>query len=100
MTETTETVHELAEVRTAHAERYLGQMCKHFAHKRPVEYTERRSGRIAFGIGTCRLTADAETLTLDIEGAPGDMDQLRNVVARHLVRFAFREELAIDWHPK
>lgn len=98
MTETTETETEIAEVRTAHAQRYLGQMCKHFAHKIPVDFTE-TAGTIAFGAGTCRLASDGEVLRMTIEGAPGNMAQLRDVVDRHLVRFAFREELAIAWRP-
>ena len=30
---------------------------------------------------------------------PEAIPQLQDVVARHLERFAFREELAIDWKP-
>ena len=40
-----------------------------------------------------------DTLRL-IATANGDaqLEQVQDVVARHLVRFAFREELTIDWH--
>lgn len=96
--EAAETVREIARVPTAHAQRYLGQICKHFAHKIPVEHSE-REGRITFGAGVCRATSDEAALTLEIEGTPDNMAALRDVVARHLVRFAFREELAIDWRP-
>ena len=39
-------------------------------------------------------------LTLTVEtGDPEALAQLQDVVARHLVRFAFREELAVEWRP-
>ena len=93
-----QTRREIARVPTAHAQRYLGQLCKHFAHKIPVEQSE-REGRIVFGAGVCRATSDEAALTLEIEGTPETMAELRDVVARHLARFAFREDLAIDWRP-
>ena len=82
---------------TEHASRYLQQLCKHFAHKRPVTFDE-QSGEISFSVGDCRLKADGSALHIDLT-APGteEMEQLKDVVIRHLVRFAFREELAVDW---
>lgn len=90
-------VRSIAEVATQSASRYLQQLCKHFAHKRPVTFDE-HMGHIAFSSGECRLNAHDGTLTLSLT-APDDvhMVQLQDVVVRHLVRFAFREELAIDW---
>ncbi|MFO1070632.1 MAG: DUF2218 domain-containing protein [Geminicoccaceae bacterium] len=87
----------VAEVATAHAARYLAQLCKHFAHKVPAEFADGR-GRIAFPIGTCELTAGPERLTLSVAAADADqLARLQEVVARHLERFAFREPLAIAW---
>lgn len=87
----------VAEVATLNASRYLQQLCKHFAHKRPVTFDE-RSGQIDFSAGICRLGADDNTLKLALSSADdAQMAQLQDVVARHLVRFAFREELKIDW---
>lgn len=82
---------------TEHASRYLQQLCKHFAHKIPATCDE-HVGEISFSIGECRLKAEGATLRILLE-APGadDMEQLKDVVIRHLVRFAFREELAVDW---
>jgi hypothetical protein len=87
----------VADIATPNAGRYLQQLCKHFQHKRPVTYDE-RSGRIAFDMGECRLDADEAVLKLTLS-APDDvrMTQLQDVVARHLLRFAFREEMQIDW---
>ncbi|GGD89065.1 hypothetical protein GCM10011390_04770 [Aureimonas endophytica] len=96
-TEPAELVRREARITTAHASRYLQQLCKHFAHKRPVSFDE-RAGRIEFTIGDCRLAADDEALTLRLE-APDEaqLEQLQDVVIRHLERFAFRESLAVRW---
>ena len=86
-----------AEIPTSRASRYLQQLCKHFAHKLPVSF-DPNAGKISFAIGDCALTADAERLRLDLTAFEGSlMVQLKDVVVRHLVRFAFREELAIAW---
>jgi hypothetical protein len=87
-----------ATVKTASAHRYLGQFCKHFAHKLPVELDPgNATGLVTFGIGTCRLDATDHALTMRASAAPEQMAALQDVVARHLVRFAFREELALAW---
>lgn len=86
----------IAVVETDHAARYMGQLVKHFAHKVPTEL-EGDHGRIDFTIGTCTVKA-GQALLLTCEAQPADMAQLQDVVARHLVRFAFREnELAVSW---
>lgn len=86
-----------ARIETAKASGYLQQLCKHFAHKRPVTFTP-EAGRIEFSAGTCTLAADGGVLTL--VATAGDTDRLaevQSVVARHLERFAFREPLTIAW---
>jgi hypothetical protein len=90
-------VRSVAGIATPHAGKYLIQLCKHFQHKLPV-VSDERSGQITFPAGVCRLRAEGETLTLSLEaGDAAQMATLQDVVARHLVRFAFREELTIDW---
>ncbi len=88
-----------ATVKTTNAHRYLGQFCKHFAHKLPVELDPgNASGTVTFGAGICRLAADDEALTLDVTAPAAEaVAQLQDVVTRHLVRFAFREDLALEW---
>lgn len=88
-----------ARVPTGKASRYLQQLCKHFAHKLPVAFDE-HAGSITFPIGECALSADAEALTITA-ASPGEaeLEQLKDVIIRHLVRFAFREELQVDWAP-
>ena len=97
MSETVAMAWSRADVRTAKAQGYLVQLCKHFAHKIPARF-EGSDGEIAFPMGTCRLHVEGETLVLAVEGADaGAVARLEEVVASHLLRFAFREELAIDW---
>jgi uncharacterized protein len=86
-----------AHIATAHASKYLQQLCKHFQHKLPATFDE-TSGAITFSTGETKLAADAEMLTLALEAPnPEDLEQLKDVVARHLLRFAFREALDIEW---
>lgn len=86
-----------AVVRTEHGSRYLQQLCKHWAHRFAVEF-DPQAGRIDLGEGrVVELAADGGTLTVAAEA--DDIAQLQDVVEQHIVRFAFREELAFDWKP-
>ena len=86
-----------ARVATASARRYLGQLCKHFQHRLPVTLEE-ATGGIAFPMGRCDVVAEDGALVLRASAATTeDLAKVEDVVARHLVRFAFREELAVDW---
>lgn len=90
-----------ATVGTARASGYLQQLCKHFAHKVPVEFGPRQ-GRVEFPMGICELEAPegAEALCLRASAATAEeLARVEGVVASHLLRFAFREELKIDWEP-
>ena len=92
-----EAVRGKADVVSPLAGRYLTQLCKHFQHKIPVELAD-TSGRITFPMGTCALQAAEGVLTLSVEAADAPaLTQLQDVVARHLLRFAFREDVRIDW---
>lgn len=92
-------VRSVADVATPSASRYLQQLCKHFAHKLPATFDE-TAGAVDFPVGTCRLAAGEGVLRLALAAADETvMAQLQDVVVRHLVRFAFREELRIDWRP-
>ena len=83
-------------VSTAHASRYLQQLCKHWSHKYPVEFTP-QNGRIEMSAAVLILDADAEGLGLRLTAAPEDLERMQGVVAAHLQRFAFKEELQFDW---
>jgi hypothetical protein len=88
----------VARVPTAHASRYLQQLCKHWSHKFPVEFTP-QNGRIEMSAGVLILDADAEGLGLRLTTEPEDLERMAGVVAEHLQRFAFRETLVFDWKP-
>ena len=84
-----------AVVATGKASRYLQQLCKHFSHKAPVAY-DTHTGHIAFTGGDCRLKADNDGLRLSVTAPDAAvLEKLQDVAARHLVRFAFREDLHI-----
>ena len=96
-TTSTASLSSTADVLTPKAAGYAAQLCKHFAHKVPARF-EDGSGEIEFAAGTCRLVADGDRLSLTARaGTPEALAQVEDVVARHLVRFAFREDLAIEW---
>lgn len=88
-----------AKVPTAHASRYLQQLCKHWAHKLEVSFTPEH-GEVKLPEGAL-ATMDAGVDGLDVHIAAPDaeiLDRMKGVVARHLDRFAFREApLAFDW---
>ncbi len=86
-------------VKTENARRYLGQFCKHFAHKAPAEFSDDfGAGQVVFPIGVCSLAADDAMLRMVVTSESEDgLLQLQDVALRHLVRFAFKEELQIVW---
>lgn len=85
-------------VETTQASRYLQQLCKHWSHRFATEFDTTR-GAVTLPSATLGLMADASRLTLDLEGPAAELPRLTEVVADHLRRFAFREELAIAWSP-
>ena len=89
----------LADVDTAHASRYLQQLCKHWSHKFPVEF-DANCGTVPFS-EEARLTlrANGDVLTLRIDAKAERLPTLEEVVTEHLKRFAHREELKVEWKP-
>lgn len=88
-----------AAVPTAHASRYLQQLAKHWSHRFAVEFDAERA-TIPFDNGAvARLAAGAETLEVTVAAPDAALlDRMKQVVAEHLDRFAFREApLAFDW---
>lgn len=82
---------------TGDASRYLQQLCKHFAHKVEAEWDE-HSGKVKFEPGMCLLASDETGLTLTLMPADTEkVQQLIFVVEIHLVRFAWREDVDLNW---
>ncbi len=87
----------LSRVATTVPRRYLGQLCKHFEHRLPVQLEE-TTGRIDFPSGVCTLATETGALVMRVEAADeAALENLQDVVARHLLRFAFREPPEIIW---
>ncbi|MDK4713754.1 DUF2218 domain-containing protein [Rhizobium sp. CNPSo 4039] len=88
----------VSSVKTDHASRYLQQLCKHWSHRFNVEF-DAAAGKVPFSTENfLDLAAEPGNLvmTLTVE-KPEDLERMQNVVAEHLKRFAFREELDVSW---
>ncbi len=80
------------------ARTYMIQMCKHFGHKVEAKFDDVH-GRIALGERVCELEVSApDVLTIRLTAeSDASLRAIEDVVDRHLRRFAFKEELAIQW---
>lgn len=86
-----------ANFHTEHGSRYLQQLCKHFAHKIDVTFDERH-GECRFSCGTAVLDADADVLRIrTIAPDAAQLEETRDVIESHLMRFAFREPAVLEW---
>lgn len=83
-----------AVIQTPKASGYLQQLCKHFGHKIPAEFTA-TEGTLTFEVGTARLFADDTTLRMIVHGP--DLDRMEGIMGGHLERFAFREAITVVW---
>ena len=99
----------VANVPTAHASKYLQQLCKHWQHNLAVEFTPDhgtvtfpKDARGAAWTGDALVTFDAgaDALSVRIDASSDEhLEAMKGVVSRHLDRFAFREApLTFDWH--
>lgn len=98
----------VANVPTAHASKYLQQLCKHWQHNLAVEFTPDhgtvtfpKDARGAAWTGDALVTFDAgaDALSVRIDASSDEhLEAMKDIVARHLDRFAFREApLHFDW---
>lgn len=84
-----------AQIETENPKRLMTRLCKHWAHKFPVDVGE-DAGKIELPMGECRMTC-TEALTVELEGDAEQMPRFQEVVADHLHRMASKETLAIEW---
>lgn len=86
-----------AKVATAHGLAYTKRLCRHFAHKIPVE-VEGSRGTLQFQFGLCTIDNDDEHMHIRIEVPDADLlDRAEDVVARHLIRMANKDEPVVVW---
>jgi hypothetical protein len=86
-----------ARVTTDRASRYLGQLCKHFAHKVHAEWDDVH-GFVDFGWGNCALTATPDALLLHAEAPdPESLGRVEYVLGDHAGRFGARDSLTVEW---
>ena len=87
-----------ATIPTAHAAKYVKQLCNHWSHKLDVELTQ-TGGIVRFPAASATMRADSQALTVTLGAAdPSTLERMKSVLADHLDRFAFREApLPFDW---
>jgi hypothetical protein len=87
-----------ANVPTANASKYIQQLCKHWSHRLEVDFTEQK-GVVRFPDAVVTLVVQPDDLTVTIDAQEKEtVERMKDVVASHLDRFAFREApLKFDW---
>lgn len=84
-------------VKTDKATKYVAQLCKHFKHKVPAQYTEAH-GQVDFQPGDCELNADPTGLHIRCStDDENNLGRLEFILEDHLKRFAWREDVEIIW---
>lgn len=87
-----------SEFQTENASKYIIQMCKHFAHKVEVSYTE-TDGQATLPYGMAYMKEKDGSLLFQVE-AESEMalSVCQSIIEKHIVRFAFREKLeSLAW---
>lgn len=89
-----------ADFPTERATGLMTTMGKHFGHKIPVILADDHA-ILTFEMGTARIAATADGLHLVLDASDAEaMESLRDVIERHLLRFAQRDDPApLAWSP-
>jgi GNAT superfamily N-acetyltransferase len=88
-----------ARVVTDRPHRYIKQLVSHMGHKVPTELDEER-GSIIFSRGSCLLVASTAHFDMVVRaGAADAIAAVEETITRHLLRFATKEALTVDWLP-
>ncbi len=87
-----------ARVATPNGGKYVRQLCKHWSHKLETR-VEGDVGTVVFPTAVTTMAADESGITITIAGEDREgLEGLTDVVAKHIDRFAFREDpLVYDW---
>ncbi|WP_308406076.1 DUF2218 domain-containing protein [Streptomyces naphthomycinicus] len=87
-----------ARVATDRPARYIRQLVSHMGHKASTALTPDGRGTITVAAGSCTLTPAPDRLELTATAADAaSLTLVQDVITRHLVRFATREELTVEW---
>ncbi|ADW70698.1 DUF2218 domain-containing protein [Granulicella tundricola] len=86
-----------AELRTTHAVEYLRELCRHWAHRFPVEYDDTH-GKIKLDRAICTLMSAPAALSvyLEVEDA-ADQDDAEKLIADRLRHIGSQETLDFHW---
>lgn len=86
-------------IETKEGKNYIGKLCRHFRHKIEATYSE-NEGKALFPKGVCLMRAEPDALIFDIDAESAEaVKMIQGVIDRHLIKFAFREQLDIQWEP-
>ncbi len=89
-----------AEVPTEKGARYVRQLVQHWSHKFPVQFADEGHAESVVDLPTvkARFHAHSQGIAIALEhAADADMHRMEQVVAEHLQRFGFKEELRFNW---
>jgi len=88
------------QIPTAEASIYIRKLCRHFAHKVPVQFTE-LDGQARFLQGQCLMKANAQSLSIYMQAdAPDGIQAMQFIIDEHLQRFVRFETLTYQWSPE
>ena len=87
----------ISTVKTEKAPRYMKALVNHFSRKADAAY-EGDSGHIEFAFGRCDIQAQSDTLSFTLN-SPGqeELDRLKMVIDKHLVRFSQDDITGLEW---
>jgi hypothetical protein len=86
-----------ARVATEAAARYAKQLAAHLGRRLEVS-EEDRGTRLVFTNGSCLMVASDVALELRAEAEDAaSLENVKDVIARHLERFGQRNELSVVW---
>ena len=87
-----------ATVATERPQRYGKQLVSHLTRRATGSWDDGSGvGEIFFAGGQLDLTCAPAALLLRVTATSGDLENLEDVVGRHLVRFGARDELVVEW---
>ncbi|MFI7523427.1 GNAT family N-acetyltransferase [Micromonospora globbae] len=88
-----------ARVVTHRPHRYIKQLVSHMGRKVPTALDQDR-GSIMFSLGSCLLVASTAHFDMIVKAGTADaIAAVEDTITRHLLRFATKDTLTVDWLP-